>query len=168
MMLVVTAVTLTGILSCKPSEKNYRKAYEATINGRDTTAREFDETIYGRYRRQMRRTQLVVSGDTLDVRSQRVSLTKSGGGKTGSIKAYMVVIGGFKQLFNAQSMRERLVGMGWPETFVVQTAEPYYFVVVSSYNDVTKARADIEKITENPPFRLGEDYPFVLNPPRTR
>lgn len=150
--------------SCKTSEKNYRKAYEATMAANDSTDRDFDRTIYGRYRQQLRRTPMLVGGDTLDLRKQSIRITDGGGGTKESIKAYMLVAGEFKQLFNARSMRERLAAAGYTEAFVVETGEPYYYVIAAAYTTPEDALVALKKLRANPPFRLRGDLPFVLTP----
>ncbi len=154
--------------SCKTSEKNYRQAYEQTMVARDSSARDFDETIYGRYRQQLHRTSMVLGGDTLDIRTQSIRLTEGGGGVAEPIKKYMVVVGEFKQLFNARSLRERLVAKGYSGAFIVETGEPYYYVIALAFDGAEQALEEVKKLKKNPPFKLRGDLPFVLSPTRRR
>ena len=166
-IILLTALAFTILIpSCKPSEKNYRKAYERTMAARDSSDTDFDETIYGRYRKQLVSTPVIVGNDTLDARTQNISVTPDGGGINESIKPYMVVIGGFKQLFNARSLRERLLDLGYPGAFLVQTAEPYYFVVAKACTTPEEAIATIKVLKANPPIPMRNGFPWVLQPAR--
>lgn len=169
-ILPITILTLAlAITSCKTTEKNYRTAYERTIaTDNDSTRVSFDQTIYGRQRQDLRHTPMIVAGDTLDVRSQRVTLTAECGGIPENIKPYMIVAGEFKQLFNARSMCERLKDNGYPGAIVVNTAEPYYFVIANGFHDIAQAKEAIHKIQQAPPFRLKKGLPWILNPVYTR
>ena len=161
-MIVLAAILIP---SCKTTEKNYRTAYERTQAARDTTHLEFDQTIYGRYRRDMRVSESVVGGDTVATRIQRVYITP-GDSVPNKLKNYSLVIGQFKQLFNANSMRQRLRDKGYANAFLVQTAEPYYYVVAQDYDDQSQAAAALKQMRANPPFRLRDPLPFLLRPAR--
>lgn len=164
LMALVITVPLIMTVSCKTTEKNYRTAYERTIAANDTNRLDFDQTIYGRHRRQMKPRPMVVAGDTLDIRAQQVSLTKECGGIRENIKQYNLVAGEFKQLFNAKSMCERLRQHGYPGAFVVNTNEPYYYVIASSCNHPDQAREALNKLRDAPPFKLRPGLPFILSP----
>ena len=166
LIILVGAFLLPG--GCKTTEANYRQAYEKAIAGRDEVM-DIDSTIYGRVRRQM--TEQTVTGrdgKKIVVKSQLVKVTPDGGGIPEKLREYNVVVGQFKQLFNAKSLRERLVDNGYPETFVVQTAEPYYYVVLISRADVNQASdalADFEKAKVIP---MKSPCPFILNATKRR
>lgn len=149
--------------SCKTTEENYRAAYDKAVAGRDSLA-DFESTVYGRYRRQMRTEVNVVEGDTVAVRVQAVSVTPESGGTEGGFASYGIVVGQFKQLFNAQSLRGRLVEAGYASAFLVNTAEPYYFVVLDSYKTLTDANAALKEILsdEGFPVALKSPLPFIL------
>lgn len=159
---VLGIVLMSGVLvSCKTSEKNYRQAYERTM-ARDSARTSFDETIYGRYRRQARTENVKVGDDTVSMQRITVYVNREGGAVRENLKRYCVVAASFKQLFNARSVRQRLVDNGYPGAFIVQTKEPYYYVVALSTTDLAQAREALGKLTTQPPFPLKE--PFILRP----
>lgn len=164
-IMALAALATILITSCKTTEKNYRTAYERTMTAQDTTHLEFEQTIYGRYRRDMRVSESIVGGDTVATRIQRVFITP-GDSVPNKLKTYNLIIGQFKQLFNANSMRQRLRDMGYTGAFVVQTAEPYYYVVAQDYDDQSQAAAALKRMRANPPFRLRDPLPFLLRPAR--
>ena len=163
--LVYIFLALVAMTACKTNENNYREAYERTM-ARDSARTDFDETIYGRYRREARNTVLTDdSGDTAKVTVMRVYVTADGGGIRESLKKYNVVVAGFKQLLNANSMRQRFQDGGYPGAFVVETPEPYYYVVAQSFIDLAPAKAACAKLRESTPVTLRAPYPYILVPP---
>lgn len=159
------AAALSG---CRTSEANYRAAYERTVAGRDS-AMSVDSTIYGAVRRQMdMRTVPLADGTSVPVYSQHVRVTDGGGGTNEALRRYNVVVGRFKQLFNARSMRERLVDNGvFPGAFVVETAEPYYYVVGASTASPDSAAAILRNLpTGTPPMR--DPLPLILDATQRR
>lgn len=164
LMIAALGMTVASALqSCKTTEKNYREAYERTM-ARDSDRTEFESTVYGRYRRQVSDVPMEYGGDTVTARRTMVSVTKDGGGLRENLKKYCVVAGEFKQLFNAQSMRNRLVDNGYPGAFLVQTREPYYYVLAGSFADMKAAMELKAKLTDTPPFKLKAPAPYILLP----
>lgn len=157
-------IALASLWGCKPSEKNYRAAYETAIAARDTDANDADETVYTRIRRQMKTGTAVVGGDTLAVNTQFVAVTPDGGGINENLKRFCVVVGQFKQVFTAKNMRERLVDNGYPGAFVVQTREPYYFVLAGAYPTLPDAAALLNRVRSDSTLTLRPPLPFILQP----
>lgn len=160
---IVLAVAAAGtmMVSCKTSEANYRAAYEKAVAGRDSLTA-LDQTIYGAHRRSMGSREMAVGTDTVEVKVQRVRVTEGGGGIREWLKPYSVVVGQFKQLFNAKSMRERLADSGYPRAFVVETGEPYYFVVLSSHPTAEEAVEALKAIPADFPVAMKAPLPFIL------
>ncbi|MDE6463366.1 MAG: hypothetical protein K2L16_01860 [Muribaculaceae bacterium] len=156
---LILAAALPG---CKTSEANYRSAYERAIAGRDSSDG-IDSTVYGAVRRELNmRTVVMDGGREQEVYTQHVRVTEGGGAIRENLRRYNVVVGRFKQLFNARSLRERLVEAGYPGAFVVETAEPYYFVVLSSHTTLPDAVSAMEAFPEDV-VRMKEPLPFVLD-----
>lgn len=153
--------------SCKTSEANYRAAYEKAIAGRDSLTA-LENTIYGRHRRNTTSSLAVVDNDTVEMIATRVRVTEGGGGINENLGPYSVVVGQFKQLVNAKSLRERLVDAGYPKAFVVETAEPYYYVLLNSYStqaEAVKACTRVRSASDFP-IALRDGLPVVLYCPR--
>ncbi|MDE6612608.1 MAG: SPOR domain-containing protein, partial [Muribaculaceae bacterium] len=74
-----------------------------------------------------------------------------------------VVVAQFKQRFNAFSMRERLADGAYSTAFVVETSEPYYYVVAASYADVTEADRALSEIKQAGDIVLRQPCPFILD-----
>lgn len=167
-LLVIPAalVIVLGFQGCRTTEANYRQAYEKAKAGQEEGI-ELDSTIYGRVRRDLRTVTVKGSdGKEVEVKNQLVRVTPEGGGIRENLKEYNVIVAQFKQLFNANSMRTRLVDEGYPEAFVVQTAEPYYYVVAASRADVSEALKALEAFKGANKIAMKEPCPFILKATR--
>lgn len=161
-ILILCAVALLAS-ACKTSEANYRAAYEKTMEAR-RAEQSVDSTVYGDVRRQATTATVEVSpGVSTEVVSQLVRVTDGGGGIRENLRRYCVVAGQFKQKFNAVSLRDRIVDKGYPGAFVVETAEPYYYIVVGSYSTVREAYDAMQTLKKNQPVPMKAPLPFILN-----
>lgn len=152
------------LAGCKPSEKAYKAAYEATVAHRNETDSPVAGTVFNRYR-QAARTSYVLTedGDTLGVRVEAIGFPKETGTERDRMKMYSVVVAQFKQVFNAQAMRDRLAGFGY-EPFIVATREPLYYVVAGTFETPTEADRFAKKIVSDDRFKVQKDCPWVLQP----
>ena len=158
-------VIAAGVLAvgCRTTEANYRAAYERTMEAR-RAGQSVDSTVYGDVRRQASaKTEAVAPGVTAEVISQLVRVTEGGGGTREKLHRYCVVAGQFKQKFNALSLRERLVAAGCPGAFVVETAEPYYYIITGSYDTLAEAYDAMQALKAEPPVSMKSPLPFILN-----
>lgn len=165
-VLLMFAVGLTGsgLFGCKTSEKNYREAYEKVMQKRNegvdsaqAAAIELENSV-----------PVSDAGDgvKLPMRSEFVMITPDGGGMRESLKVFSVVVGVFRQKFNAVSMRERLVENGYPGAFVVNTSGKEYFVIASSTDSASDAREMLDKVSADSSMVLRSPLPWVLRRPR--
>lgn len=159
--LLVSALLVPALFSCKTTEANYRAAYEKTIQGREESL-SLDSTIYGANRRNMSDATVSTSDGNINVRRQRVRITDGTAVSQDALKQYCVVVGQFKQLFNAKSLRDRLVDLGYSETFVVESSEPYYYIVTVSSDDVSQASDAMADIEAKAPVPMKDPLPFIL------
>lgn len=157
-------IILAALLaSCKTSESNYRAAYEKTMAAREDSQ---DETIYNAHRRNLASQAVISGGDTIPVVIERVSVVVRDGEAKPEVKAYNVVAGRFKQKFNAFSLRDRLVDAGYSEALVVQTAEPYYYIITSTFDSPKDAQAALEQLKSDAPVNMTDPIPFILHNPK--
>lgn len=156
------------LVGCKTNEANMSSAYNAAVAARDGSDLGLDSTIYTMTRHQMKHSEMTVNGRTVDVSSQWVRVTEGGGGIRESLRRYCVVLGQFKLEFNAKSMQERLSENGYPQAFVVQTSEPYFFVVGASFNNAEEAVLFLDKVKADTSLKLKSPAPFILEPPQFR
>lgn len=163
--LIFILLTVVSFASCKTSEANYRAAYERTVASREDSDKD-DNTIYGGARRQPSQSYMMNGADTIYINVKRVSPLVEDGEIRPDMKQLMLVVGQFKQKFNAQSLRERVAANGYPKAFVVQTAEPYYYIVADSYDNISQAAAALEEIRKKAPVVMKDPVPFILRDPR--
>lgn len=161
--LSILVILIALLASCKTSEANYRAAYEKTKAASEEAQ---EETIYNAHRRNLSQQAVIAGGDTIPVVIERVSATVRDGEPQPEIKAYNVVAGRFKQKFNALSLRDRLADAGYSEAMVVQTAEPYYYIIVVTSDSPKDAKAAMERLKADEPISMSDPLPFILHDPR--
>lgn len=164
-LLLAGLLLLTGLQACKTTSANYRAAYERATVERDSLELELDRTIYGRPRNDYGTRLQVVGADTVRTKVQHVRFTADGGGSPEMMHRYCVVAGQFRQGFNARMMRRALAELGYPRSFVVQTGEPYYYVVAASYDDMAQAANALAGVRRNTRLTLKAPCPFLLEIP---
>lgn len=160
-VLVTAAIALLGG-SCKTSEENYRAAYERAVAARNDSE-PIDSTVYGRMRKELDVRTIDSPAGPIEVRTQMVRPASDGGGLPEQFKRYNAVAGRFKQLFNAVSLRDRIADQGYPAAIVVETAEPYYYVVAASFADIDRAAQAVAKLKKQSPAWLKEPCPYILD-----
>lgn len=148
--------------ACKTTEKNYRRAYDRTMADSTRNVTPFNETIYGRYRNQVTLSKVTDGSRDITVHDLRVTVTPDGGGINEWLKTYSVVVGEFKQLFNARSLRQRFYDAGYSRAFLVQNAEPYYYIVVDSSDDLSQMTRIADSLRTATPVPLKADFPYIL------
>lgn len=163
---LAAVVALTAAVpSCKPTEANYRRAYERAVA--DSTYTGLEGTIYAKYRNRARQVERSVGNDTFKIMVNTVWPSGECGTVPEQMKRFNVIVGGFKQLFNAKSLRQRLAENGYPGAYVLVTPEPYYYVAATGAHELATARADCLTLTSKPPFALRET-PFILQSTASR
>lgn len=156
---VVLAAVMTG---CRTNEANYRAAYEQAVAGRDDESA-IDKTVYDKIRREAVTSTRIVDGDTVAIRRERVTLVESEAGDR--LQEAYVVVGQFKQLFNARSLCNRLKSNGYPEARLLSTREPLYYISISG-GSIDEMTAMCVKYADAPVAPVKSPYPLVLQPVR--
>lgn len=159
---IIIAIASVAFASCKTTEANYRAAYEKTIAARDSSD-SIDDTIYGKVRRSGGTHTVETASGKVEVKTCMVKITADGGGVPENLRRYNVVAGQFKQRFNAVSLRNRLADSSYPGAFVVETAEPYYYIVVGSYATADEAAKALEAVKAAGEKSIRPPCPFILD-----
>lgn len=161
-ILVLLAVAACVLTACKTTEKNYREAYEKAVEHvRERSG--VDSTIYARFRNQAQVSQLVVGSDTLPMQTEYVGYTDGGGASRDNLRTYNVVVGKFKQIFNARDMRQRLLDHGY-EAMIIHTREPLYYVVSATCGTAAEALEQMRRAQADTSMVLRPPLPFILRP----
>lgn len=160
LILTVLATILAG--GCKTNENNYREAY---LKARERATDTGDSTTTADLRSSLEPKMLKIGEVELPVITQHVAMSKEAGNPEGiSMQRYGVVVGKFRQIFNAKSMRERLAANGYPEALVVYNGSQEYFVVACSTSVPAEASALLDKVRADSSLTLREPYPYILRP----
>lgn len=159
---IVIASALAMLTGCKTTEANYRAAYEATVHKRQQ-ASGVDSTLHSIISNETPKSYLTVGSDSLPLKVEYIGYTENSGATRENTCRYNIVVGQFKQLFNAQAMRKRLIDSGY-DARLLHTREPIYFVVASSCNTPEEAQAQYQRILYDKKITLPKGMPFILQP----
>lgn len=155
--IALAAMAMTG---CKTNEQNYRSAYEVAKQAQYTGV---DSTVYAKIRQEAIPTAIMADGDSIHIKTEFVTTTKpSADSAAPELKRYGVVVGQFKQVFNARAMQSRIVANGYPQAYIVQTREPLYYVIAAGSDSIDTAVADMKRVAADTSMRLRQPLPWIL------
>lgn len=149
------AVIATG---CKTNEANYRAAYEVA-KSKQTQGEGDEATRLQQYSLPREQT---IDGVTLPVRTETVGYPADGGATRQNVKTYSVVVGQFRQIFNARQMRQRLMDNGYPDAVIVSNREPVYYVIARSCDTPAQAAEALAQIKADTSITLRAPLPYIL------
>ena len=162
LVLPLAVLLLLGAAGCKTTEANYRTAYEKAKEKKISEKDEDDAKLMDLQRPRM----TAFGADTLPVRSFYIGYTRDGGADKDHsvVKGFCVVVGQFKQVFNARSMRQRLIADGYADALVVNDNMKNYYVVATTSNNAHQASLDLERVNADKKLVLKPPFPYVLLP----
>ena len=163
--LLLAAILLSVMMpACKTTEANYRQAYEIAKDKQEKSdgGDEIPTAALNRYG--MPRPQLTAEGDTLMILTEPIAFTPEGGAERSTLKRYNVVVGQFRQIFNAKAMLGRLREGGYPDACIVNTRLPLYYVISGSYATTAEASEALETVKGDGSLRFSAPLPFILQP----
>ena len=150
--LVVGVLVLT-MTSCKTTEENYKAAYDIAVQRNQMGA---DRNVSGFIEREKRLAEYsVVEGDTVRIVTEKVSIIDN---EATIVKKYGVVVGDFKQVFNARSYRDRINSTendSENPSYVIMNPEKKYYVIYKGFDTKEAASAFIKNAAN-----------FKITPPR--
>ncbi len=154
-------VMLLCLSACKTNEDNYRAAYEIA---RQQQQGDIDDETYSLIKKEAMPEATVVNGDTLRIKTDLVSLYVDKAVESDAkMMPFNVVVGKFRQVFNAKAMRDRLIAAGY-KSYIIENREPSYYVVAVGC-DTRDAAADAVKQIENDGNLVTKlPFPWVLMP----
>ncbi len=159
--LIAVAVTLVLMSGCKTSEDNYRAAYEVARQHQQDGV---DDETYSLMKAEEMPSAVAVGNDTLRIKTEIVALYIDKQNDAGEkMYPYNVVVGQFRQVFNAKAMRDRLKLYGY-SPYIVATREPLYYVVASGCSDKEEAAALIKRMEADKKVVMKKPFPWVLMP----
>lgn len=152
-------IILTG---CKTTEANYKAAYDQAVAKRDAEDNGMDGTIYDAARRRATTSTVALSEGTMQVKRERVKLQQPQQPNQRP-DDYYVLLGQFKQLFNAKSLCQRVREAGYAKAVILMTAEPLYYIGVPA-DSPDQLKALMDAINERQPVATKAPYPLAFQP----
>lgn len=138
LVLMGAALSLVG---CKSSQSTYKQAYEKAVEADVAAPVEVTPV------------QTVAADDSnVSVREEKVTVVSG----DAALKAYGVVCGSFSLKTNADALRQRLVGDGYPAIVVVNEAGKTYRVICNSFD--TKAEAAAARASFKAKYPDNQDF----------
>ena len=138
-ILPVTAMLLvlaSMLPSCKTSEDNYRKAYQAAVEKQN-------EAYTG----------------------EEVSLMRQPDPPVEVARRYNVVVASFKQQFNAKSVLSRLREAGYPDGRLLIDRDQTYYVAPVSTDSLAEAVDALRRFQSSSPVPVRSPFPYILRKP---
>lgn len=162
-LFIMSVIVMFTVAACKTTEENYRAAYE---KAKEKSTETGDSLITSQLRSSSLPKLMAFGSDTLPVRTMYVTTYRDSQGKVphGTLKKYLVIVGQFKQIFNAGSMATRLVENGYAGAYVVCDRQKNYYVVVEAVDMPNEAAKIIDKIEDDNAVVVRSPYPYVLLP----
>ncbi|MGM9816287.1 MAG: hypothetical protein ACI304_04430 [Lepagella sp.] len=149
--LIPAALLLTILVGCKPTEQNYKAAYDAALAKREQAAIEQMRPATGLLSDdgpQMR----IIGADTVYV-NRAVIRTEDNKRPQGS---WAVAVGMFKMDTNARAAAENLKSEGWKDAFMAKSTGSVYYSILGTATSLDDANAIQKDFRSKHP-----DYPFI-------
>ncbi|MDE7402560.1 MAG: hypothetical protein K2M87_04010 [Muribaculaceae bacterium] len=151
-MSAVMFICMSALISCKPTEANYKAAYDSALLKREQAAKEQMRPATGLLSDdgpQLR----VVDGDSIYVDHTRLLLEDGSPLKNGK---WAVVVGKFKMDTNAKSSAEALKKAGFSGAVMAKANGGRYFAVAATFEKLDSAKIESHRFMKTFP-----DYPFI-------
>lgn len=130
------ALVCMCLAGCKPTEKNYKSAYDAALEKRQAAVADLGVEIDGTRLEQVDGAQLrEVDGVSVYVLNERISPADFISELPGN---YNVAVGKYKMITNSKSQSEVLQKSGL-HAFPAKNSEDYYYTIAASFPSLTEA-----------------------------
>ena len=159
--LALALLAIGAISSCKTSEENYKKAYEAAVEKQNEGYT--DEEIVNMAREEaIPRT--VFRGDSIPLKGVYVNTVKLDPPVNAALR-YNVVVATFKQKFNAMSVLDRLRAGGYDDGRLLIDKDQTYYVAAHTTDTLSNAVETLHKIEKEQPVAMKSPCPYILRRP---
>lgn len=158
---LVAAIASLIFTGCKTTEANYKAAYEIA---KEKQERAEDDGTGAKLQQFADPKETTVDGVKLMMHTDYVGFVTGGGVTRDDLYRYNVVVGRFRQVFNAKQMRERLIAAGYEKACVVSTRDAGFYVIAISCKTPQEAEQGIERVKADSSLSLRAPLPFILRP----
>ncbi len=152
-------VLLLILASCRTTEANYRGAYELAKQPNE----QHDSLTANLIANEQAPTIVNVGDETMKLRKEYVSLVADEGATKDMLRQYNVVVGRFRQIFNARSMASRMSSLGY-KSYILVNRTPAYFVAVASTDSINEALQLYKSVELDTRVVYKAPFPWVLEP----
>lgn len=161
-LLSATLLLLLWVWSCKPTEDNYRAAYELA---REKEHDGLEDEIYEKIRLEAMPEIQVVGNDTIRIKVEPLSRVDENDKTSMLSNRYNVAVAQYKMLANAISHRDRLQTMGYENACMLKNSDEVYYVVIAGVGTAEEAASIVNQYQKKYPGQLvGMETPIVLQP----
>ncbi|MBE6317856.1 MAG: hypothetical protein E7081_02655 [Bacteroidales bacterium] len=143
--------------SCKTTERNYREAYELAKGA----GLQHDSLVANLIANEQAPIAINVGNETMKLKKEYVSLIADDVTTKDVLKQYNIVVGSFRQIFNARSMAARMLTLGY-KSYVLSNRTPIYFVAVASTDSLDEALLLYKKAKSDVRVVYKAPFPWVL------
>lgn len=145
-VILLCAIALSA---CKPTEKNYKAAYDAAIAKRTAATKTADDLTDGHeIQREGAPRKVIQNGDTLLVLTARLS--GYGDDASAPVKRYNLAVGAYKMPANAVAQTAALKEDGW-DARVLQTHDGVFYVIAAQSDDRDEIAAKLKTFRKRYP-----------------
>ena len=145
------------VVSCRTTEENYRGAYELAKQ-----SDEQQDSLTANLIANEQAPKIVnVGNETMKLRKEYVSLVVDEGATKDMMRQYNVVVGRFRQIFNARSMASRMLSLGY-NAYILVDRTPAYFVAVSSADSIEEVLQMYKSVESDTRVVYKAPFPWVL------
>lgn len=159
---LISAAIALCLSACHTTEANYRAAYEKAVAARDSVAA-LEAGSHSAPRPLGMTSVELPGGRQVSISRMTVSVYVPEGEQAPVVKRYGVVAGRFKQIFNANSLYKRLAPYVGEGRAIVESAEPYVYVLSGTYDSLPEATAAVSSLLDNDKIKLIEPAPMILD-----
>ena len=160
-LLLSAPALLVAVAACKPTEANYRAAYEASLAKREAQDAEMRE--FGIVLREGDPQWRAVGSDSILYRREPLAALEK---DTARMHPYNVVIASYSMPTNARAHAERLAGEGF-KSRVLQNGDSRYYTVVAEFDSLPGVPAFVREYVSKHPRDMYSGlpgYPMVAVP----
>lgn len=163
LLCILLSGILSGITGCKTTEANYKAAYDAAKAKRDADNADISLPMgVNPGNRNTPAMTTVAEGIAFPMATEFIrNEDKSISGRD-DIDRYTVVVGGFKQVFNARALAKRLKREGEPEPLIFQNSPGLFFVGTLTTRLPAEALQELRRIETDTTIHTATPFPYVI------
>lgn len=158
--LFIAGIIAISFCSCKTNEKNYKAAYDITMN-KKKNSEGIDSVTYSKIVNEKKQSTAIIAGDSVRLITEHVNIVDD---SVKMLKKYNVIVGEYKQIFNARSFRQRLRQENKP-AYVIINAKRTYYVVAHGFDSPNEASEYLKNIKNEVKMHIPIESPWILKRP---